>query len=85
MVLLTNYEEKSRAFWSTKLSLPVVVARTDLLVAIRTWRNTQALGTTFVAEEQTWLLVFCIRASMSTPWPTLYSIVNGIKFCIHHR
>lgn len=46
-----------RAFGSSTLGLPVVVAGTETLVAIVAWRNTQTLCTTFIAEEQAWLLV----------------------------
>ena len=49
-----------RAFRSTPLCLPIVVARASLLVAIGTRRNAQTFGTTLVAEKQAWLLVLCL-------------------------
>jgi len=45
------------ALWFSFLSLPVVIARTFLFVAISSRWNTQTFCTTFFAEEQTRFLV----------------------------
>jgi hypothetical protein len=47
----------SRALGCSFLSLPVIVARANLLVAISARRNTQALGAALEAEEHAWLLM----------------------------
>ena len=55
-----------RAFGSSFLGLPVVVARAHLLVANDARRNTFAFGTALLAEEHARLLVRCRRATVLT-------------------
>lgn len=53
----------SRALGAATLSLPVVVARAHLLVAVKARWDAQALGAALVAEEEAWLLVLRLLAS----------------------
>jgi hypothetical protein len=53
----------SRAFGSSTLGLPVVVARANRLVPIVARRNAKALGTTLLAEEHAWFVVLRLAAS----------------------
>lgn len=46
-----------RAFRSSPLGLPVIVARAELLVPVCSWRYAQAFGATLLAEEHAWLFV----------------------------
>ena len=61
-----GFQEKegiSRAFGSSTLGLPVVVARANSLVPIVPRRNTEALGTALLAEEHAGLVVLRLAAS----------------------
>ena len=53
---------RSRAFWSSLLSLPVVVARAHSFVTIETRGNTEALPAALLAEEHAWFVVLCPAA-----------------------
>lgn len=57
----------SRAFGSSSLGLPVIVAGANLLVSIGSRRHTQAFSTTLLAEEHAWLLVRRLRAPTRAP------------------
>lgn len=57
---------RSRAFWSSLLGLPVVVARAYSFVTIETRGNTQALPAAFLAEEHAWFVVLCPAAPPCT-------------------
>ena len=70
--------QHSRAFGSSPFGLPVVVAWADLLVTISSRWHTQAFGTTFIAEEQTRLLVVCFGASLLATWTAI------CYFNMHH-
>lgn len=55
----------SRAFGSSTLGLPVVVAGAHRLVPIVARRDTQTLGTAFLAEEHAGLVILCLCTSSS--------------------
>lgn len=73
-----------RAFGSSLLGLPVVVARAHLLVAVSARRNTQTLGATLQAEEHAWLLVRCRRATIGTLWFAICMHIYIYICHIHH-
>lgn len=59
----------SRAFGSSSLCFPVVVAGARLLVSISPRRNTLAFETALLAEEQAWLFISCFGAPiLACPW-----------------
>ncbi|GLT43580.1 hypothetical protein SLA2020_175190 [Shorea laevis] len=56
-------EIDSRAFGSSTLGLPIVVARAHRFIAIVARRNTEAFGTAFLTEKHAWFTVLCSAAS----------------------
>lgn len=52
-----------RAFGSSTLGLPVVVARAYGFVAVIARRDAEALGTAFLAEEHAWFVVLRLTTS----------------------
>jgi len=72
--------EDLRAFGSSPFGLPIVVTGAYLLVAVGSRGHTQAFRTTLLAEEQTWLLVLCVRTSIRT---TRTTICNNNNFINH--
>lgn len=62
MLLINNERyanEGSRAFGTSFLCLPVVVARAHSFVTIVAWRNTQAFLTTLLTEKHARFVVLC--------------------------
>lgn len=49
----------SGALGASSLGLPIIVARTSLLVAIGARGHTQTLCAAFLTEEHAWFLVGC--------------------------
>lgn len=66
----------SRALGPTSLGLPIVVARTDLLVAVEARRHAQAFPAALLAEEHARLVVLSLRAPFPARVRALYTTPN---------
>eukprot|EP00252_Welwitschia_mirabilis_P021185 TRINITY_DN5355_c0_g1_i1.p3 TRINITY_DN5355_c0_g1~~TRINITY_DN5355_c0_g1_i1.p3 ORF type:complete len:150 (-),score=11.07 TRINITY_DN5355_c0_g1_i1:68-517(-) len=64
MQTVEEEEMESGTFGTALLSLPIVVARANLLVAVGAGRHAQAFCAALLTEEHAWLLVRRRRASV---------------------
>ena len=73
---------RSRAFWSSLLGLPVVVARAHSFVTIETRGNTEALPAALLAEEHAWFVVLCPAAP---PCALIWALClfNKLNYLVH--